>query len=116
MHFSRGAFLPQIWFETSVIGPFREGAPITWSFYLEDGPFVVENYFLSVEIHEEALRAAGYRNVRWYQPMLSPEGDSAHGGLPHDLFKTDLVRREKVELWDLATHTAALLRRGLATL
>src|SRR5262249_18420 len=42
-------------FETSVVGPLREGAPITWTFYLEDGPFSVENYFLSVKIHEEAF-------------------------------------------------------------
>jgi ubiquinone/menaquinone biosynthesis C-methylase UbiE len=66
-------------FEVSVVGPFCEGAPITWRFYLEDGPFDVENYFLSVEIHEEALRAAGFRDVRWHQPTLSPEGDSAYG-------------------------------------
>jgi ubiquinone/menaquinone biosynthesis C-methylase UbiE len=66
-------------FETSVAGPFREGAPITWRFYLDDGPFAVENYFLSVEIHEESLRAAGFRRVRWHQPMLSPEGESAYG-------------------------------------
>ena len=66
-------------FETSVVGPLREGAPITWTFYLEDGPFAVENYFLSVEIHEEALRAAGLRVICWHQPMLSPEGQSAYG-------------------------------------
>ena len=46
---------------------------------MEDGPFAVENYFLSVEIHEEALRAAGFRNVLWHQPKLSPEGVSAYG-------------------------------------
>ena len=45
-------------FETSVVGPFREGAPITWTFYLEGGPFSIENYFLDREIHEAALRAA----------------------------------------------------------
>ena len=66
-------------FETSVVGPFREGAPITWTFYLEDGPFAVENYFLSVEIHEEALRAAGFRDICWHEPILSPEGQSAYG-------------------------------------
>jgi ubiquinone/menaquinone biosynthesis C-methylase UbiE len=66
-------------FETSVVGPFREGAPITWTFYLEDGSFDIENYFLSVEIHEEALRAAGFRDVRWHQPTLWPEGESAYG-------------------------------------
>jgi ubiquinone/menaquinone biosynthesis C-methylase UbiE len=66
-------------FEASVVGPLREGAPITWRFHLEDGPFDVENYFLSAEVHEEALRAAGFRDIRWHQPMLSPEGDSAYG-------------------------------------
>jgi len=66
-------------FETSVVGPLREGAPITWTFYLEDGPFAVENYFLSVEIHEQALRTAGFRDIRWHQPILSPEGQSAYG-------------------------------------
>ena len=66
-------------FETSVTGPLRQGVPITWTFYLEDSRFDIENYFLSVETHEEALRAAGFRDVRWHQPMLSPEGDTAYG-------------------------------------
>jgi hypothetical protein len=46
---------------------------------LEDGPVAVENYFLSVDIHEEALRDAGYREVRWHLPMLSPGGEPAYG-------------------------------------
>lgn len=66
-------------FEAAVVGPFREGAPITWTFYLEDGPFSIENYVLDSEIHEAALRAAGFRDISWYQPMLSPEGVSAYG-------------------------------------
>jgi toxoflavin synthase len=66
-------------FETSVVGRFREGAPVTWTFYLEDGPFEIENYFLAVDLHEEALGAAGFRDIRWHQPMLSPEGHSAYG-------------------------------------
>ncbi|HEU0157413.1 MAG TPA: bifunctional class I SAM-dependent methyltransferase/GNAT family N-acetyltransferase, partial [Stellaceae bacterium] len=33
-------------FETAVVGPLREGAPVTWTFYLDDGPFDIENYFL----------------------------------------------------------------------
>ena len=76
-------------FNVSVVGPFCEGAPITWRFYLEDGPFDVENYFLSVEIHEEALRAAGFRDVRWHQPTLSSQGDSAYG---RDYWSTRLDR------------------------
>jgi SAM-dependent methyltransferase len=67
-------------FEVSVVGPLREGAPITWTFYLDDGPFAVENYFLGVEIHEAALHAAGFHDIRWHRPMLSPAGESAYGG------------------------------------
>ncbi len=67
-------------FETSTIGEFREGAPITWTFYLEDGPFDIENYFLSVATHQEALNAAGFRNIRWHRPMLSPQGAAAFTG------------------------------------
>ena len=65
-------------FRTSVLGRFLEGAPITWTFYQEDGPFDIENYFLNVETHEEVLRAAGFCDVRWHQPMLSAEGVSAY--------------------------------------
>ena len=61
-------------FETSVVGEWREGAPIKWTFYLSDGPFDIENYYLSVATHEEALRKAGFREVRWHRPRLSAEG------------------------------------------
>jgi hypothetical protein len=61
-------------FETSVVGGWREGAPITWKFYLEDGAFEIENYHLDVPTHEGALRAAGFRAIRWHPPRLAPEG------------------------------------------
>jgi toxoflavin synthase len=79
-------------FEASVVGAFREGAPITWKFYLAEGPFDVENYFLDVEIHENALRTAGFREIRWHQPMLSPEGEVAYG---HDYW-SDLLEHPPV--------------------
>ena len=63
MPFCRGAVLPEIGFETAVVGPFREGAPIYLDVLVEDGPCAIENYFLSVEIHEEAFRVAGFRDV-----------------------------------------------------
>jgi toxoflavin synthase len=66
-------------FETSVVGTFREEASITWRFYLDDGPFEIENYYLSVETHETALHAAGFRAVRWHKPSLSPQGEAALG-------------------------------------
>jgi toxoflavin synthase len=66
-------------FETSVVGAFREEAPITWTFYLEDGPFQIENYYLNVETHEAVLRSTGFRDIRWHRPLLSPEGEAADG-------------------------------------
>lgn len=66
-------------FETTAAGEWREGTPITWTFYLDDGPFSIENYHLDVATHEEALRSAGFREIRWYPPRLSPEGESDFG-------------------------------------
>jgi toxoflavin synthase len=66
-------------FETSVVGAWREEAPITWRFFLEDGTFDIENYFLSIQTHEQALHEAGFRKVRWHRPLLSPEGEAAYG-------------------------------------
>jgi ubiquinone/menaquinone biosynthesis C-methylase UbiE len=66
-------------FETSVVGAFREEAPITWTFYLDDGPFQIENYYFTVQTHETALRAAGFREIRWHRPLLSPPAEAADG-------------------------------------
>lgn len=61
-------------FETHVVGEFREGAPITWTFYLQDSTFAIENYFLDVARHEEAFRRAGFQVIRWHRPQLSSQG------------------------------------------
>jgi len=66
-------------FETTTAGAWREGTPITWIFYLDDGAFSIENYHLDVATHEEALREAGFSEIRWHAPRLSPEGESALG-------------------------------------
>jgi ubiquinone/menaquinone biosynthesis C-methylase UbiE len=64
-------------FETSVEGKWQEGVPIKWTFYLEDGSFSIENYYLDVAIYEEALRSAGFQHVHWHRPFVSPEGEKA---------------------------------------
>jgi ubiquinone/menaquinone biosynthesis C-methylase UbiE len=74
-------------FETSTGNDWREGAPVTWTFYLEDGPFDIENYYLDVAMHEEAFRSAGFRKIVWHQPRLSPEGEAAYG---RDFWRTFL--------------------------
>ena len=64
----------QFGFETRANGDWQEGTPITWTFHLEDGPFDIENYYLSVPTHEAAFRQAGFREVHWHPPQLSPDG------------------------------------------
>lgn len=61
-------------FETIVPGPWVEGAPITWKFYLSDSVFELENYYLDKAIHEAAFKQAGFQEVRWHAPRLSPQG------------------------------------------
>ena len=60
-------------FETTVVGDWRQGAPIQWTFHLSDGPLTIENYHLSRAVHEKALQQAGFRDIRWHPPALSPE-------------------------------------------
>lgn len=69
----------QYGFETSADGEWREGAPITWTFFLDDGVFSIENYHIPVSVHEEAFRQAGFREVRWHPPRVSSQGESEHG-------------------------------------
>ena len=66
-------------FETSVAGDFVEGAPIKWTFHLEDGSFDLENYYLDVPIHEAAFQVAGFQQTRWHAPQFSPEGLAEFG-------------------------------------
>jgi toxoflavin synthase len=65
-------------FETSVAGNWQEGAPIKWTFHLSDGAFELENYHLNADIHEAASQRAGFRELRWHVPQLSPEGLASH--------------------------------------
>ncbi|HTI49785.1 MAG TPA: class I SAM-dependent methyltransferase, partial [Planctomycetaceae bacterium] len=46
LNFSTAPSYRKYGFETSVPGPFGEGAPIRWEFHLEDGPFSIENYYI----------------------------------------------------------------------
>ncbi len=64
-------------FEASVMGKWQEGVPIKFTFYLEEGSFAIEDYYWDVATYEEALFSAGFREVRWHRPRLSPEGEAA---------------------------------------
>ena len=66
-------------FDVRLDGELAEGTPITWTFHLDDGPLRVENYHLGAAAHDEALRSAGFGEVRWHRPRLSPLGEAADG-------------------------------------
>jgi len=74
LHFPSAPSYRKYQFETSTLGRWQEGAPIEWTFHLSDGPVTVENYHLNTETHETALRQAGFQNIRWHSPRVSPEG------------------------------------------
>lgn len=79
LDFSKAPSYRKYGFETNVVGDWQEGAPIKWTFHLNDGCFDIENYHLNVAIHEGAFRKAGFQDIRWHPPRLSPEGLRANG-------------------------------------
>lgn len=66
-------------FVKHLVGELREGAPINYTFFLDEGPFEITNYYLSVATHERAFQAAGLRDVRWHPPRVSAEGLASFG-------------------------------------
>jgi ubiquinone/menaquinone biosynthesis C-methylase UbiE len=66
-------------FTKAAAGELREGTPITYTFLLDDGPLEITNYYLSPATHEWALRTAGFREVRWHVPQVSPAGVAEYG-------------------------------------
>jgi SAM-dependent methyltransferase len=66
-------------FVKSTPGPLREGAPIIYTIFLDGGAIDITNHWLSTAAHDEAFRAAGFREVRWHRPRVSAEGRAAFG-------------------------------------
>jgi len=57
----------------------RDGTPIVWTFFLDEGPFSITNYQLGISTHEAVFAEAGFRNVDWYAPRLMPDGAAMYG-------------------------------------
>ena len=66
-------------FEASASGEWKSGTPIKWKFFLDGSTFEIENYHLDIATHDEALKAAGFGNIRWHGPRLSPQGKAEYG-------------------------------------
>ncbi|RUR79145.1 class I SAM-dependent methyltransferase [Chlorogloeopsis fritschii PCC 9212] len=57
----------------------QEGTPIKYTVYADEQKFSFDNYYLSTAIHEWAFRSAGFKEVRWQKPKVSPEGVEEFG-------------------------------------
>lgn len=86
LDFSRAPSFKKYGFETTFVGQWREGTPITWTFYLDDGAFQLENYYLDAAVHEDVFRTAGFREIHWHVPRLSADGESEFGRQFWDTF------------------------------
>jgi ubiquinone/menaquinone biosynthesis C-methylase UbiE len=74
LKFERGATYLKYGFEIRGSAQQQEGLPYTWVFHLDDAAVEVENYWLPPGAYEEALRSAGFVEVRWHRPRISPIG------------------------------------------
>jgi hypothetical protein len=52
--------------------------PYILAFHLDEGPVEIENYWLPAAAYEEALRSAGFNDVRWCRPRVSPIAEVGH--------------------------------------
>ncbi|MFQ4142625.1 class I SAM-dependent methyltransferase [Chlorogloeopsis sp. ULAP02] len=57
----------------------QEGTPIKYTIYADEQKFSFDNYYLSIATHEWALRSAGFTEVRWQKPKVSPQGIEEFG-------------------------------------
>jgi toxoflavin synthase len=66
-------------FVKSISEQLRAGTPITYTIFQDGASFTFDNYYLSLEAHEQALATAGLRDVEWIKPRLSPQWEEDPG-------------------------------------
>jgi SAM-dependent methyltransferase len=66
-------------FTKSISGSLAEGMPITLTFSVDGHKFSLYDYYLSRATYEWAFRAAGFKEIRWQKPIVSPEGVQEFG-------------------------------------
>jgi ubiquinone/menaquinone biosynthesis C-methylase UbiE len=78
LDFERGLTYRKYGFEIRRSNEQRDGMAYTWEFHLDDGPVQVENYWLPMTAYEDALRSAGFMEVLWHRPRISPIAEVGH--------------------------------------
>jgi SAM-dependent methyltransferase len=59
-------------FPRALSEPVQEGTVIRWTMVMGDQQFQVDNYHLSPETYEWALRTAGFKTIQWHDDLTLP--------------------------------------------
>ncbi|KOP27123.1 methyltransferase type 11 [Hapalosiphon sp. MRB220] len=66
-------------FIKSIDRPLQEGTPIQYTISVDTEKISFYNYYLSKSTYEWALQSAGFKEVRWQKPLVSPQGVEEFG-------------------------------------
>ncbi len=66
-------------FTKSISGPLKEGAAITYEFFRGGQKFSFDNFYLSRNAHEWAVKQAGLNPIQWHKIEVSPDGLKTFG-------------------------------------
>lgn len=70
-------------FDVTLADKVYEGAPILFTFHLDDSSLEIENYYLPVSAYESAFAESGYRDFAVHPPKLGPDPNA---GDDHDFW------------------------------
>ncbi len=59
--------------------PLEEGAVLLSSVPVDGKELLIEDYYFTLATYEWALQTAGFREIRWHSPIVSPEGLESYG-------------------------------------
>ncbi len=63
----------------SISESLQEGTTITLTFSVNGSKFTLHDYYLSQATYEWAFRTAGFKEIHWHKPIVSPEGIKEFG-------------------------------------
>nr|VFK64547.1 MAG: Ubiquinone/menaquinone biosynthesis C-methylase UbiE [Candidatus Kentron sp. UNK]VFK71135.1 MAG: Ubiquinone/menaquinone biosynthesis C-methylase UbiE [Candidatus Kentron sp. UNK] len=60
---------------SDISGPFQEGTAVTFTFTIEGKQLALpDSYYFSKATYAWTFQQAGFKEVHWHEPMVSPEG------------------------------------------
>jgi ubiquinone/menaquinone biosynthesis C-methylase UbiE len=92
-------------FVKNVDGEVKNGSPIRYTFIQHNEEFVLENYHLDSNTHIEVLGQAGFSDVQWHLPRLSPAESEKNSE-----YWADFLADPAVALISCSKHESMLTR------